>query len=73
MSSLETRLQAFPQLPVGAQLALIPSTFVNPVLGKNQEDIENLEPIYAECLLSARSEQKAAYEQTKAFLYSSIE
>lgn len=73
MSSQETRLEAFRQLPLRAQLALITSTRVNPVLGKNQEYIENLERIHAECLLSATSEQKETYEQAKAYVSSPID
>lgn len=73
MSSRETRLEAFRQLPLRAQLALITATCVNPVLGKNQEYIENLERIHAECLRAATFEQKAAYEQAKAYIPSQID
>lgn len=73
MSSRETRLEAFRQLSLSAQLVLITSTRVNPVLGKNQEFIENLEIIHAECLLSATSEQKAASVQAKTYIPSQID
>jgi hypothetical protein len=43
MSSLEKRLEAFRQLPLRAQLALIASTRVNPILAQNQDYIEGLE------------------------------
>lgn len=68
MSSIEQRLEAFRQLPLRAQLAFIASTRNNPVLSQNQEYIESLERIHAECLLSATSEQKAAYEKARANL-----
>lgn len=68
MSSMEKRLEAFRQLPLRAQLALIASTRNNPVLSQNQEYIESLECIHAECLRSSTPEQKAAYEQAKANL-----
>jgi hypothetical protein len=65
MSSLEKRLEAFRQLPLRAQLALIASSRVNPVLGKNQEYIEGLERVHAECLLSATPQQRLAYEKAR--------
>ena len=68
MSSIAKRLEAFRQLPLRAQLALIASTRNNPVLSQNQEYIESLEHVHAECLRSATPEQKAAYEQAKADL-----
>ncbi len=68
MSSIEKRLEAFRQLPLRAQLALIVSTRNNPVLSQNNEYIENLERTHAECLNSSTPEQKAAYEKAKANL-----
>ena len=68
MSSVENRLQAFRQLPLRAQLALIASTRNNPVLSQNQEYIESLERIHTECLSSATPEQKAEYDKAKANL-----
>ena len=65
---MEKRLEAFRQLPLRAQLALIASTRSNPVLSQNQEYIESLEQIHAECVHSSTPEQKAAYEQAKADL-----
>lgn len=65
MSSIEKRLAAFRQLPLRAQLTLINSTRNNPVLSQNQEYIESLERIHAECLSSSTPEQKATYEQAK--------
>lgn len=65
MSSIEKRLTAFRQLPLRAQLALIASTRNNPFLSQNQEYIESLERIHAECLSSSTLEQKAIYEQSK--------
>lgn len=63
MSKIEKRLEAFRQLPLRAQLTLIASTRSNPVLSQNQEYIESLENIHAECLRSSTPEQKALYEQ----------
>ena len=63
MSKMEKRLEVFRQLPLRAQFTLIASTRSNPVLSQNQEYIESLENIHAECLSSANPEQKAAYEQ----------
>lgn len=63
MSKMEKRLEVFRQLPLRAQFTLIASTRSNPVLNQNQEYIESLESIHAECLRSANPEQKAAYEQ----------
>ncbi len=68
MSSLEKRLEAFRQLPLRAQLALIASTRSNPFLAQNTEYIEGLEQVHAECLLDSTPEQKAAYEKAKANL-----
>lgn len=65
---MEKRLEAFRQLPLRAQLALIASTRSNPVLSQNQEYIESLERIHAECVQSATPEQKAAYEQARGDL-----
>lgn len=70
MSSLEKRLEAFRQLPLRAQLALIASSRANPVLGKNQEYIEGLERVHAECLQASTPQQKSAYEKAKANLTS---
>ena len=68
MSNLEKRLEAFRQLPVRAQLALIASTRSNPVLSQNTDYIEGLERVHAECVLGATPEQKAAYEEARANL-----
>jgi hypothetical protein len=65
MSSLEKRLEAFRQLPLRAQLALITSTRSNPVLAQNHEYIEGLERIHAECVLAATPQQKAEYEKAQ--------
>lgn len=65
MSSLEKRLEAFRQLPLRAQLALIASTRSNPVLAENTDYIEGLERVHAECLLSSTPQQKAAYEKAR--------
>lgn len=65
MSSLEKRLEAFRQLPLRAQLALISSTRANPVLAKNQEYIECLERIHTECLQMSTLEQQVAYQKAK--------
>ena len=70
MSSLEKRLEAFRQLPLRAQLALIASTRNNPVLAKNQDYIEGLEGVHAECLQASTPQQKAEYEKAKANLTS---
>ncbi|MBD1923485.1 hypothetical protein H6F77_20775 [Microcoleus sp. FACHB-831] len=69
--SSEKRLDAFRKLPLRAQLALIASTRNNPILSKNQEYIENLERIHAECLSESTPEQKAAYNKSKGDLTSS--
>lgn len=61
----ENRLNAFRQLPLRSQLALIASTRANPILAKNQEYLESLERIHSECLQSATPEQKLAYEKAK--------
>lgn len=71
MSSFEKRLEAFRQLPLRAQLALIASTRNNPILSQNQDYVESLERIHVECLSSATPEQKATYEQAIANLTSS--
>ncbi len=68
MSSIEKRLEAFRKLPLRAQITLIASTRDNPVLSQNQEYIESLERIHAECLRSSTPEQKAAYEESKGNL-----
>lgn len=68
MSSVEKRLEAFRQMPLRAQFALIASTRNNPVLSQNREYIESLERIHAECLRSSNPEEKAAYERAKANL-----
>lgn len=65
MSSLEKRLEAFRQLPLRAQLAMISSTRANPVLAKNQEYIESLERVHAECLQTSTPDQQIAYEKAK--------
>jgi hypothetical protein len=65
MSSLEKRLDAFRQLPLRAQLALIASTRANPILAKNQEYLAALEEIHEQCLEMATSEQKLAYQKAK--------
>lgn len=65
---MEKRLAAFRQLPLRAQLALIASTRSNPVLSQNQEYIESLERIHAECVHASTPEQKAAYEQARGDL-----
>lgn len=68
MSSLEKRLTAFRQLPLRAQLALIASSRANSVLGKNQDYIDGLEQIHAECVQLSTPQEKAAYEKAKANL-----
>lgn len=68
MSNLEKRLEAFAQLPLRAQVALIASTRSNPVLAQNTEYIEGLDRIHAECLLSSTPQQKATYEKARANL-----
>jgi hypothetical protein len=70
MSSLEKRLEVFRQLPLRAQLAMIASTRVNSVLAKNQEYLEGLERVHAECLEASTPEQKAEYEKAKGNLTS---
>ena len=50
MASLEQRLAVFRKLPLRAQLATITSTKANTVLSQNQEYIDSLEKIHAECL-----------------------
>ncbi len=62
----EKRLEAFRQLPLRAQLALIASTRANPVLAKNQAYLEALERIHAECLQASTPQQREAYEKAKA-------
>ena len=73
LSSRETRLEDFFQLPPVAQLALITSNLVNPVFEKNREYIEKLAHIYAKSLPWATSDQKTPYEQTKAYVSSPID
>lgn len=68
MSSIEKRLEAFRKLPLRAQLALISSTRVTPVLSQNQEYLDALEQVHAECLQQATPQQKAAYEQAQSSL-----
>jgi hypothetical protein len=68
MSSLEKRLEAFRQLPLRAQLAMIASTRANSVLAKEREYIEGLERIHAECLQASTPEQRAEYEKARANL-----
>lgn len=63
MSDINKRLNAFKQLPLRAQLAMINSTLSNPVLVKNQEYINQLKQIHAECLADATSEARQIYEQ----------
>lgn len=70
MSSLEKRLETFRKLPLRAQLAMIVSTKANPVLAQNQEYIDMLENIHAECLAVAKPEQKEIYEKALADLTS---
>ena len=65
MSSLENRLNAFRQLPLRAQLALIASTRANAVLAKNQEYLASLERIHGECIQNATSEQQQIYDKAK--------
>lgn len=71
MSNLEVRLEVFHQLPLRAQLAFVAATRTNPTLGKNQEYMESLERIHAECLRSATPQQRAAYDQARASLLQS--
>jgi len=68
MSSLEKRLDAFRQLPLRAQLALIASTRANPVLARNQEYLEALDRIHSECLQASTPPQRAEYEKAQANL-----
>lgn len=68
MSAIEKRLEAFRKLPLRAQITLIASSRDNPVLSQNQEYIESLERIHAECLELSTPEQKAIYEQSKTNL-----
>lgn len=63
MSDINKRLNAFKQLPLRAQLAMITSTLANPVLAKNQIYINQLKQIHAECLANATPEAKQAYER----------
>ncbi|MGF1480414.1 MAG: hypothetical protein ACFB4I_13135 [Cyanophyceae cyanobacterium] len=63
MSSLEQRLDAFRHLPLRAQLTMIASTKANSVLVQNQEYIDRLERIHAECLAAATPEARQAYEK----------
>lgn len=68
MSSVEKRLEAFRKLPLRAQLALINSTRVTPVLAQNQEYLNGLERIHAECIQQSTPQQKAAYEKAQILL-----
>lgn len=61
----ENRLNAFRQLPLRAQLALIASTRANPILAKNSEYLAALEHIHAQCLQLATPEQKLVYQKAK--------
>ncbi|MBD0345155.1 MAG: hypothetical protein ICV63_10105 [Coleofasciculus sp. Co-bin14] len=70
MSSLEKRLEAFRKLPLRAQLAMIASTRANSVLAQNQEYLDGLERIHAECLEASTPQEKAQYEKAKANLTS---
>ncbi|MDY7014939.1 MAG: hypothetical protein SVX43_15350 [Cyanobacteriota bacterium] len=70
MSSLEQRLQAFRQLPLRAQLALIAASSANPEIAKNQTYLERLKRIHAECLAAATPEQQQAYERAVELLSS---
>lgn len=70
MSSLEKRLEVFRQLPLRAQLAMIASTRANPVLAANQEYLEGLDRIHAECLQASTSQEKAEYEKARVNLTS---
>ena len=65
MSSLEKRLEAFRQLPLRAQIAMIASTRANPVLAENKEYLEGLERIHAECLDASTPQEKAVYEKSR--------
>lgn len=65
MSSLEKRLEAFRQLPLRAQLAMIASTRANPVLVENQKYLEGLERVHAECLDASTPQEKAVYEKAR--------
>lgn len=68
MSSVEKRLEAFRKLPLRAQLALISSTRASPVLAQNQEYLESLERIHAECVQQSTPQQKIAYEKAQVYL-----
>ncbi len=70
MSSLDKRLEAFRRLPLRAQLALITSTQANSALAQNQEYIEGLERVHAECLRESTPQQKAIYEKAQINLTS---
>lgn len=65
---MEKRLATFRKLPLRAQLALINSTRDNSVLSQNQEYLDNLKRIHAECLNSATPEQKIAYKKAREHL-----
>jgi hypothetical protein len=49
---------------------MIASTRANSVLAKNQEYLEGLERVHAECLEASTPEQKAEYEKAKGNLTS---
>lgn len=68
MSSLEKRLAVFRKLPLRAQLATISSTKANAVLAGNQEYIDRLEKIHAECLAKANPREKLSYDKAKELL-----
>lgn len=70
MSSLEKRLEVFRKLPLKAQLAMIASTRANSVLANNQQYLEGLERVHAECLETSTPQQQADYEKAKANLIS---
>lgn len=71
MSSLEKRLDAFRQLPLRAQLALIASSRATPQLAQNQDYINSLKRIHAECLARATPEEQRVYEKAIATLTAS--
>ncbi|MBD2101730.1 hypothetical protein [Leptolyngbya sp. FACHB-261] len=68
MASLEQRLEAFRKLPLKAQLAFIAATRSNPILSQNQDYLEGIERVHAECLQAATPEQQATYAKARASL-----
>ena len=68
MSSLEKRLTVFRQLPLRAQLATITSSKANGILNQNQNYIDSLEQIHAECLANATPAEKLAYDKAREML-----